>query len=589
MNHAATELIIGIDLGTTNSEVAIISNGQVTLLDCEPNSQVLPSIVGLDDHQTLLVGTPAKNQYALHPQRTIKSIKRQMGEAIKVNLGEQDYTPQEISAMILSQLKQAAQKALGKTVSKAVITVPAYFSDVQRQATRDAGEIAGLEVVRIINEPTAAALAYQMDDDQDRKVLVYDLGGGTFDVSIVSQAQGVVEVLASHGNNRLGGDDFDQKLVAAIYHQLEQQSIDIQGDPRAIARIEKAAEQAKIALSNQPYVTIEAEYITSDAHLSFEFSRHDYEQLITPYIDETLNAIHTALDGAQLSASDIDEVILVGGSSRTPLVHQRLKEVFGMVPRGDINPDLCVASGAAIVAGTIAGDTISPVLVDITPYSFGTSAVDELDGLQYGHCYCPLIDKYTPLPVSKSDVFFTMAYGQSAVDVEVFQGEDEDALQNIKIGEFMITGLDPEAPPGNPIIINLNIDINGILKVTAQEKNSGLSKSITIDNALSNFEQDQLETAKERVQSFFAQPESTDEQDKHHEPLPSGALSHQQSVQAQTLIEKAKRLLDDANSDDRDDLIDISETLQDALNGHNSAALAQASEQMSELIYFLES
>lgn len=587
-----SDIIIGIDLGTTNSEVALIENGQVTILNGELDHKMLPSVVGLDDNQSLLVGTPAKNQYTLHPHRTIKSVKRKMGEDTPIQLGEQSYLPQEISAMILSQLKQVAQKHLGRAVEKAVITVPAYFSDVQRQATRDAGKIAGLDVVRIINEPTAAALAYQLDDEQDKKVLVYDLGGGTFDVSVVSLAQGVVEVLASHGNNQLGGDDFDQKIVTAIQDHLKQQSIDISDNAQAMARIEKAAEQAKITLSSQPFVTIEEEFITPDAHLSFELSRDDYEHLIDPFIIETLEAIHIALEGAKMGGNDIDEVILVGGSSRTPLVHRRLKEVFSMVPRADINPDLCVATGAAIQGGTIGGQSISAVLVDITPYTFGTSAMGEMDGYQYPYCYVPIIEKYTPLPVSKSEVFFTMHDGQEMVEVSVFQGEQSDALQNITIGEFSVLGLDKKAEQHNPIVITLNLDINGILKVTALEKNTGLSKSITIDNALSGLEDEQLGEAKQRIQSMFDTPVFDENQDAELVELDQadeGKLSHKQSVQAQALIEKAERLLDSANGDDKDDLIDMSETLKDALNTSDAGALEQAVEALSDLIYYLES
>ncbi len=605
-----SEVIIGIDLGTSNSEVAIIEAGQLIVLNAELDHKILPSVVGLNvglnaglnDQEQLLIGTPAKNQYALHPDKTIKSIKRQMGEDTLVELGDNCYRPAEISAMILAQLKQVAQQHLGHAISKAVITVPAYFSDVQRQATRDAGEIAGLEVVRIINEPTAAALAYQIDTDEDKKVLVYDLGGGTFDVSVVSLAQGVIEVLASHGNNHLGGDDFDQQIVAAIHQHLQSQSIDISDSPIALARIEKLAEQAKITLSNQPFVTIEAEYITPEQHLSFEFSRTEYEQLIDPFIAETLEAIHTALKGAKIAGDDIDEVILVGGSSRTPLVHNRLKEVFGMVPHSDIDPDLCVAVGAAIQAANIAGQSVDSVLVDITPYTFGTSALGELAGMPYPHCFTPIIDKYTPLPVSKSEVFYTMYPGQAVVEIQAFQGEHYDAMQNIALGEFVVEGLDKKAPPQSPLVVTLNLDINGILKVTAMEKHTGVSKSITIDNAISRFENEAMEDAKQRVQSFFdapdfAQLEGISEGISDDVVLAagvedssdSGQFSHQQTVTAMALVEKAARLLGAASSDDKDDLVDMSEAVTDALSSHNTGALDAATGQLSDLIYYLES
>ena len=472
------EKIIGIDLGTTNSEVAVVENGRATVIDITPDHPILPSFVGLADDGSILVGEPAKNQYVLYPERTIKSIKRRMGSADRVELGDAAYSPQEISAIILRRLKAVAEAHLGETIHKAVITVPAYFSDAQRQATREAGEIAGLEVMRIINEPTAAALSYEANHQGHKKVLVYDLGGGTFDVSVVSIEDNVVEVLASHGNNHLGGDDFDAKIVEHIVEHLKKQGADPSGSRRAMARITRAAETAKIALSDQPFTRIEEEYLLDKAgapvNLSLELARADYEAMIAGYIDETLEAVHIALKGANLTVSAIDEVLLVGGATRTPVITERLEGELGLTVRAEVNPDLCVATGAAIQAGMLAGEAVSAVLVDITPYTFGTSALSERDGIPYPFTYVPLIHKNTPIPVTKSEVFFTVHDHQESVIVHVYQGEDPDALNNIEIGQFTVEHLS-KAPAGNPIVLQFSLDLNGIMNVTAREKNTGLT------------------------------------------------------------------------------------------------------------------
>ncbi|MEF8748717.1 MAG: Hsp70 family protein [Candidatus Accumulibacter propinquus] len=483
-----TSTIVGIDLGTTNSEVAIVRAGRVEVIPVAPGARILPSVVGLADDGSLLVGETARNQYALHPERSVRSIKRRMGEYTSVQMAGKDYSPQEISAMILRRLREIAEAHIGETVSKAVITVPAYFSDAQRQATREAGEIAGLEVVRIINEPTAAALAYENCHSGARKALVYDLGGGTFDVSVVNLESDVVEVLASHGNNHLGGDDFDQKVVGfALDHLQKVHQVDARQDPLAMARLQRAAEAAKITLSDQPYATLSEEYLLEKdgvpIHLSVEISRAQYEELIEPYVAETLDALHVALSGAGLAVANINEILLVGGATRTPLVQRRLEEELGMQPRAEVDPDLCVAMGAAIQAAVIAGAQAPTVLVDVTPYTFGTSALEYFMGEMYPYCYVPLIRKNTPIPVSRSEAFCTIFDGQSKVDINVYQGEDPDALNNIEIGRFTIEGL-RDAPAGNPLITTFSLDVNGILQVTSREKETGLQHSITIDNAI---------------------------------------------------------------------------------------------------------
>ncbi|MGH6635450.1 MAG: Hsp70 family protein [Gammaproteobacteria bacterium] len=571
------ETIIGIDLGTTNSEVAVFQNGRAQVLEAEPASKLLPSMVGLAADGGLLVGRAAANQYVLFPERTIKSIKRRMGGGDKVMLGEQAYTPQEISALILERLKRIAAAHLGKEARRAVITVPAYFSDAQRQATRDAGAIAGLEVVRIINEPTAAALAYEAEQQGEKHILVYDLGGGTFDVSVVRMEKGVVEVLASHGDNHLGGDDFDQKIVEYVLEYLGGQcAVDVFGSRAAMARITRAAEMAKITLSDHPYAQIGEEYLLEHEgrpfHLSLEIARSEYEAMIQGYIDQTLEALHIALDGAGLTVSRLDEVLLVGGATRTPLIQQRLEEELRLRPRSEVDPELCVAAGAAIQAAQIAGTKVSSVLVDVTPYTFGTSAISELDGEWYPYKFVPLIRKNTAIPVTKSEVFYTSYDGQSVVEVMVYQGEDPDALNNTEIGRFRIEGLSAVAE-ANPIIATFSLDLDGILQVTAKEKRSGLQKGIAIDNATTRFEREEMDQARERIAALVG-PE-----------VPQDAIAQE----AQALINKAQGILDGANEEDREDLIAFIEETRDSLQAEDIEALRKAMEQLNDLVFYLES
>ncbi|ACV34435.1 Hsp70 family protein [Accumulibacter sp.] len=586
-----TEIIVGIDLGTTNSEVAIVRGGRVEVIPVAPGVRILPSLVGVADDGSLLVGEAARNQYALHPERSVRSIKRRMGEYTAVQMAGKDYSPQEISAMILRRLRDIAEAHIGEPVGKAVITVPAYFSDAQRQATREAGEIAGLEVVRIINEPTAAALAYESCHSGARKALVYDLGGGTFDVSVVNLESDVVEVLASHGNNHLGGDDFDQKLITfAIDHLKAQHDIDIRPHAQAMARLQHAAEAAKITLSDEPYATLAEEYLFEKdgvpIHLSVEISRDDYEEMIEPYVAETLEAVHVALSGAGLTVADINEILLVGGATRTPLVQRRLESELGMQPRAEVDPDLCVAMGAAIQAAVIAGGQAPTVLVDVTPYTFGTSALEYFNGDMYPYCYVPLIRKNTPIPVSKSEGFCTVFDGQRQVDINVYQGEDPDALNNIQIGRFTIEGL-RDAPAGNPLITTFSLDHNGILQVTSREKNTGLVHSITIDNAISRFTGDKLGEARHRIDALFR-----DQDGEEGRPGASvGAApiddSRRLRVEAGALIEKAERLLASAGTEDAEDLVNGIEAVKDQLGGPD-ASLKTAMDALADLLYYLD-
>nr|WP_207148340.1 Hsp70 family protein [Thiococcus pfennigii] len=575
-----SDIIIGIDLGTTNSEVAVVQGGQARVIEVD-GSRILPSVVGLADDGRLLVGQAARNQYPLYPERTVRSIKRRMGEDTKVEMGEKAYTPQEISALILRRLKQAAEDDLGLPVEKAVITVPAYFSDAQRQATRDAGALAGLEVLRIINEPTAAALAYEVDQAEAKTILVYDLGGGTFDVSVVRLDRDVTEVLASHGNNHLGGDDFDAKLVERLIGWLEaEKGVDPSGDRGVMARLARAAETAKIALSDAPYARVEEEYLLEHdgkpVHLSLELDRSEYEAMIAPFIDETLEAMHIALEGAGLTVSDLDEVLLVGGATRTPLIQQRIEQELGIQPRSEVDPELCVATGAAIQAAVIAGEQVARVLVDVTPYTFGTSALGLLDGEPYLYTYIPLIRKNTPIPVTKSEAFSTIDDGQKAIDVKVYQGEDPDALNNTEIGSYRIEGLS-DVPAGNVIVTTFSLDINGILHVTSREKRTGLEARTTIDNATTRFEQEELTEARERLSVLI---------DGEAERVPE---ERRERVAAKALLEKAERLMDGASPQDREDLVDLAEALRDALAGGDAAAIEEAVNALSDLVYYLES
>jgi len=580
-----SEIIIGIDLGTTNSEVAYVKDGQVTVIEIQDGNCLLPSIVGIADDGSILVGDTAANQSALYPERTVKSIKRQMGTDYQVMLGGQVYTPQEISAIILKRLKTIAETHLGEPVQKAVITVPAFFSDAQRQATRDAGAIAGLEVSRIINEPTAAALAYESNHQGQKNILVYDLGGGTFDVSVVRLEDDVVEVLASHGDNHLGGDDFDQAIINfAVDHLKNDFSVtDAELSLQVMARIRRAAEFAKISLSDNPFARLDEEYLLNAkgkvVHLSLELSRGNYEDMIAPLIDQTLQAVHTALDGANLSVSDIDEILLVGGATRTPLVSQRLEQEVGLQPRSEVNPDLCVANGAAIQGAVISGEKVNSVLVDITPFTFGTSALAEVNGELYPFKFIPIIRKNSAIPICKTDVFYTAIDNQTSVEVMVFQGEDEDALNNTEIGKFLVDGLS-KVPASNEILATFSLDLDGILKVSAMEKRTGLEANITINNAFDHFEEAQMAQAKERIGQLF-DTELVDE------TTSSDASSRRNETKNKALIDKAEKLLDIASEDDSEDLVDGIECLKDAIA--QGGDIEDASDQLSDLIFYLES
>ena len=497
------EVIVGIDLGTTNSEVAVVTaDGQPQVL-AEDGDPILPSFVGLSEDGRLLVGKAARNQWVLAPERTIKSIKRKMGQDVKVRLGEQEYRPQEVSAMILRALRDRAQAQLERPVVKAVITVPAYFNDAQRQATREAGELAGLEVVRILNEPTAASLCYDPSHRELRRLLVYDLGGGTFDVSVVQSQEGVVEVLSSHGDTQLGGDDFDDLLLKHICDRFQDEhGVDLRANLVSKARVLRAAEAAKRQLSSQPFARVQEEFLAEKdgaaLHLDREISREEYEELIRPLLDRTMECVQRALDDARLLPTNIDKVVLVGGSTRTPLVGRLLEERLGQPAHQEVNPDLVVAMGAAVQAAIIAGRDVGAVLVDITPHSLGIKCLGDRRGYEFPFQFAPIIVRNTPLPASRGEVFHTVFDNQAEVDIDVYQGESDDVRDNHRVGRFMVQGL-AALPAGNQIVVQLDLNLDGILKVSARERVTGLQKQVTIENALARYEREERGAAQERL------------------------------------------------------------------------------------------
>jgi molecular chaperone DnaK len=590
--------IVGIDLGTTNSEVAIVRDGVPIVLADDAGDPILPSFVGLADDGRLLVGTAARNQWALAPERTVKSIKRKMGQDVKVALGDQQYTPQEISAMILRALRDRAAARLGVAVRRAVITVPAYFNDAQRQATREAGELAGLEVVRILNEPTAASLTYDPQHTELRRILVYDLGGGTFDVSIVQAQEGVIEVLSSHGDTQLGGDDFDELLLGHVVGRFEgEHGIDLRGNVIARARLLRAVEAAKRHLSEHPFARVEEEFIAEKdgqaLHLNMEVTRADYEELIGPLLQRTMDSVQRALDDARLTAAAIDRVILVGGSTRTPRVAQLLEERLGQPAHQEVNPDLCVALGAAVQAALIAGQDVGAVLVDITPHSLGIRCVDFVHGFEFPFRFAPIVRRNTPLPATRSEAFATLHDNQRTVDVEVFQGEHDDVRYNHKIGNFRIEGL-ADVPAGNQILVQLDLNLDGILKVSAREKTTGLQKQVTIENALARFEREEVAQARDRLDELWDTsfpevdegPELT--ADVLPELVPGPREGQRETVQARALLEKAERLLPKITPEDKAEIERLMAQLRNALTDRDWKQVAAASDELSDVMFYLE-
>jgi molecular chaperone DnaK len=600
------DVIIGIDLGTTNSEVAVIQQGRPVVLT-EDGDPILPSVVGLDPQGRLLVGRAARNQFVLSPERTVRSIKRKMGQEVTVQLGEQSFTPQEISAMILRTLKARAEKELGLGVSKAVITVPAFFTEAQREATREAGELAGLEVVRIINEPTAAVLTYDPHPPEMERLLVYDLGGGTFDVSIAQVEHGVVEILSSHGDTQLGGDDFDQRLLDLVCDGFQtEHGIDLRASLVARSRLLAAVEEAKKRLSTEPLVTLAEEFIAEKngvpLNLSLEISRDEYEALIEPLLAKTLRCLDDALSDASLQAQQIDKVLLVGGATRTPLVQRMLSTRLGRPVHAEIEPDLAVAMGAAVQGGLIAGVDVGPVLVDITPHTLGIEALGDRDGMPSHHCFSAIIARNTPLPATRTEVYSTVRDGQDAADIRVFQGEHEDTRFDELVGEFRIQGL-ADVPAPNRVLVRLDLDLNGILRVTATEHATGLAKQVVIDNAMERFRQRSRVDARERLDALFpadasdsaasdlldepgaeAAEAADDQGGAEHvaEPALREAISS-----AQSLIAKSVQLQESANATDAGDMKKLAAELRTAIAGRSLEDIRRLAVELEDLVFYL--
>jgi molecular chaperone DnaK len=573
-----SDIIVGIDLGTTNSAVAFVQDGQPRILS-KGNQRIIPSVVASSKQAGWLVGRPALNQYVLDPDNTVRSIKRQMGSPERVKLGGREFSPQEISAFILRELKTIAEEDLGRPVNSAVITVPAYFTNAQRTATEEAGQIAGLEVVRIINEPTAAALAYGLNQEEDQLALIYDLGGGTFDVSLVEMTGGVVEVRASHGNTHLGGDDFDEVLAERVGKQFfKKHQISLKDNRVAMARLNRAAEMAKIQLSDFPEVRLREEYLVEQngrpLHLESIVSRPEFEELIEPFLDQTLESLEQVFNDANLGVDDLSRVLLVGGSTRMPIVWNLLANHTGLEPDVEIDPDEVVALGAAVQAAIIAGQPVDSILVDVTPYSLGIETAMRIgSGQIIPDIYDALIHRNTTIPVTKEQIFQAVHPHQEAVQVKVYQGEAPVASANTLLGEFIIEGLKPEFP-GEPASVNVrfDFDVNGMLHVSAVDRGSGTQNRVSVQATQARLTPSEIAKAREQLAEIdhFADPD-----DKVFQPvidpetqallnraqalLESGALNETQTTSLLELMED----IDDAES--QDELDDLAEELLDAL------------------------
>ncbi len=566
--------IIGIDLGTTNSVVAVMEGGEPTVITTQEGGRLTPSVVGFTKNGERLVGQLAKRQAVSNPERTISSIKRHMGTKYTVTIDGKDYTPEQISAMILEKMKGDAERYLGEKVTEAVITVPAYFNDSQRQATKDAGRIAGLDVKRIINEPTAAALAYGIDKSDDKTVLVYDLGGGTFDVSILELGDGVFEVKSTTGDTHLGGDDFDHRIMDWMTDEFKKQNgIDLTGDKMAMQRIREAAEKAKIELSSMMTTNINLPFITAGAngpqHLDMDLTRAKFDSMTSDLVDRTIQCVHTALSDAKMTVNDIDKILLVGGSSRIPAVQEAIKRVLGKEPAHGVNPDECVAVGAAIPAGVLAGDVKDVLLLDVTPLSLGIETM--------GGVFTRIIDRNTTIPTSKKQIFSTATDNQPSVDIHVLQGEREMAADNKTLGRFELSGI-PAAPRGVPQIeVAFDIDANGIVNVSAKDLGTGKEQKITITSSGS--------LSKEEVDKMVKEAQANEAADKKRRE------SVDAKNQADTLIYQAEKTVKDMEGKGHDDKIkkvqEAINTLKETMKGDDVDKIKADTEALQKPLYEL--
>jgi molecular chaperone DnaK len=564
--------VIGIDLGTTNSCVAVMEGGEPVVIPNAEGARVTPSVVAFSKTGERLAGQVAKRQAITNPERTIMSIKRDMGTDRRITIDNKEYTPQEISAMLLMKLKQDAEAYLGEEVTQAVITVPAYFSDSQRQATKDAGRIAGLEVLRIINEPTAASLAYGLDKETNQKILVYDLGGGTFDVSILEIGDGVFEVLGTSGNNRLGGDDFDQRIIDYLADEFKkEQGIDLRKDNMALQRLKEAAEKAKIELSSVVTTNINLPFITADAsgpkHLDASLTRAKFEELTSDLVEKSMGPLRSAIKDAGLSPNEIDKVILVGGSTRIPAVQDAVKKTTGKEPYKGINPDECVSIGAGIQAGVLAGEVKDVLLLDVTPLSLG---IETLGGV----C-TKLIERNTTIPTKKSQIFSTAADGQTSVEIHVLQGEREMAAYNKTLGRFILDGI-PPAPRGVPQIeVTFDIDANGIVNVSAKDLGTGKEQNITI-TASTNLDEEEIEKAVKEAEKFAQE----DKKRKEEVEVRNNADSLVYNT------EKTMKEMDDKLAQTDKDKIQVEiDTVKKAMEGDDIENIKSATEKLAQVSY----
>ena len=566
--------IIGIDLGTTNSCVSVMEGGEATVIPNAEGHRTTPSVVAFSKTGERMVGQVAKRQAVTNPDRTISSIKREMGSDYKVEIDGKKYTPQEISAMILQKLKADAEAYLGEPVTEAVITVPAYFTDAQRQATKDAGKIAGLDVKRIINEPTAAALAYGLDKETDQKIMVYDLGGGTFDVSVLEIGDGVIEVLATAGNNRLGGDDFDQCITNYLVEEFKKSDgIDLSGDRVAMQRLKEAAEKAKIELSGVTSTNINLPYITADAtgpkHLDVTLTRAKFNELTAHLVEKTAGPVRQAMSDAGISASDLTKVLLVGGSSRVPAVQEIVKKLTGKEGFKGINPDECVADGAAIQGGVLGGDVAGVVLLDVTPLSLG---IETLGGV----C-TKLIERNTTIPTKKSQVFSTAADNQTSVEVNVLQGEREMAAYNKSLGRFQLDGIAPARRGVPQIEVTFDIDANGIVNVSAKDLGTGKEQHITITSS-TNMSKEDVEKAVREAEQYAA------EDAKRKEEIDTRNQGDQMVYQTERTLEELGDKVDAAEKAEVESKLN---ELKETLKGSDTAAIKAATEALTQVFYKL--